>query len=101
MHFESDSSNRISDFESFMKLSSSVLRAQTIRLKSKPTASLLDKTITVDLDESDGAIEKQPSKETKNSKDSAEEVSAKDDDNTEDEVEDSAEEVSANDEDNP
>ena len=100
LHFESDSSNRISDFESFMKLNSSVLRAQTIRLKSKPTASLLEKTTTVDLDESDGAIEKQPPKETKNSKDSAEEVSAKDEDKTEDEVEDSAEEASAKDEDN-
>ena len=98
LHFESDSSNRISDFESFMKLSSSVLRAQTIRLKSKPTASLLEKTTTVDLDESDGAIEKQTSKETKSSKDSAEEASVKDDDNTE--VEDSAEEASVKDDDN-
>ena len=100
LHFESDSSNRISDFESFMKLNSSVLRAQTIRLKSKPAASLLEKTITVDLDESDGAIEKQPPKETKNSKDSVEEASAKDEDNTEDEVENSVEEASAKDEDN-
>ena len=95
LHFESDSSNRISDFESFMKLSSSVLRAQTIRLKSKPTASSLQESISTDLDESDGAVEKQPSKEPQNSSSSAEEASAKE----EDAVEDSAEEASAKEED--
>jgi small subunit ribosomal protein S6 len=100
LHFESDNSIKISDFESFMKLNSSVLRAQTIRLKSKPTASLLEKTITVDLDEADGAIEKQPSKETKSSKGSAEEASAENDDNTADEVKGSAEEASAENDDN-
>ena len=93
LHFESDNSNRISDFESFMKLNSSVLRAQTIRLKSKPSASVLEKNITVELkDESDGVIEKESSTETKNTEDSTEEVDA----NTEGETEDSTEEVDAN-----
>ena len=91
LHFESDNSNRISDFESFMKLNSSVLRAQTIRLKSKPSASVLEKNITVELkDESDGVIEKESSTETKNTEDSTEEVDA----NTEGETEDSTEEES-------
>ena len=93
LHFESDNSNRISDFESFMKLNSSVLRAQTIRLKSKPSASVLEKNITVELkDESDGVIEKESSTETKNTEDSTEEVDA----NTEGKTEDSTEEVDAN-----
>ncbi|MAM64412.1 MAG: 30S ribosomal protein S6 [Candidatus Marinimicrobia bacterium] len=91
LHFESDNSNRISDFESFMKLNSSVLRAQTIRLKSKPSASILEKNITIELkDESDGVIEKESSTETKNTEDSTEEVDA----NTEGETEDSTEEES-------
>ena len=92
LHFESDNSNRISGFESFMKLNSSVLRAQTIRLKSKPSASVLEKNITVELkDESDGVIEKESSTETKNTEDSTEEVDAK----TEGETKDSTEEVDA------
>ena len=91
LHFESDNSNRISGFESFMKLNSSVLRAQTIRLKSKPSASVLEKNITVELkDESDGVIEKESSTETKNTEDSTEEVDA----NTEGKTEDSTEEES-------
>ena len=86
LHFESDNSNRISSFESFMKLNSSVLRAQTIRLKSKPSASVLEKTITVNLkDESDGVIEKESSKETKNTEDSTEEVDVNTEDSTEEE----------------
>jgi len=93
LHFESDNSNRISGFESFMKLNSSVLRAQTIRLKSKPSASVLEKNITVELkDESDGVIEKESSTETKNTEDLTEEVDA----NTEGKTEDSTEEVDAN-----
>jgi len=95
LHFESENSNRISDFESFMKLNSSVLRAQTIRLKSKPTASSLKESISTDLDESDGAVEKQPSKDPQNSSSSAEEASSKE----EDAVEDSAEEASSKEED--
>jgi len=95
LHFESENSNRISDFESFMKLNSSVLRAQTIRLKSKPTASSLKESISTDLDESDGAVEKQPSKDPQNSSSSAEEASSK----GEDAVEDSAEEASSKGED--
>ena len=64
LYFESDNSSRISDFESFMKLNSSVLRAQTIRLNSRPSSTSLAKNISADLeDDSDGAIEKNLSKE--------------------------------------
>ena len=63
LYFESDNSSKIIDFESFMKLNSSVLRSQTIRLNTRPSASSLDKTIAVELeDDSDGAIEKPNSK---------------------------------------
>ena len=60
LHFESESSNRIVDFESFMKLNSSVLRAQTIRLKSKPTASSLQETITIDSGKNDSVYQNSP-----------------------------------------
>ena len=64
LYFESDNSSRISDFESFMKLNSSVLRAQTLRLNSRPSSTSLANTISADLeDDSDGAIEKTLSKE--------------------------------------
>ena len=64
LYFESDNSSRISDFESFMKLNSSVLRAQTLRLNSRPSSTSLAKNISADLeDDSDGAIEKNLSKE--------------------------------------
>ena len=88
LHFESESSNRIVDFESFMKLNSSVLRAQTIRLKSKPTAGSLQETIAVDSGESDGAVEKQLSKESKKNNNPVEEASDKGGDVAEDSVED-------------
>ena len=42
-----------------MKLNSSMLRAQTIRLRDKPSANSLEKNISIDLgDESDGVIAK-------------------------------------------
>ena len=64
LYFETESSSRISDFESFMKLNSSVLRAQTLRLNSRPSSTSLANTISADLeDDSDGAIEKTLSKE--------------------------------------
>ena len=110
LHFESESSNRIVDFESFMKLNSSVLRAQTIRLKSKPRAGSLQEAIAVDSDESDGAVEKQLSKESKNNNNPTEEADDKDenvaedfveeaDDKDENVAEDSVEEASDKDED--
>ena len=47
-----------------MKLNSSVLRAQTLRLNSRPSSTSLANTISADLeDDSDGAIEKTLSKE--------------------------------------
>ena len=75
LYFETESSSRIGDFESFMKLNSSVLRAQTIRLKTKPSANSLEKNISIDLgDESDGVIAKTESEETNDVKDVAEEA---------------------------
>ena len=36
LYFETEEGSRIAGFESYMKLNTSVLRAQTIRLKSRP-----------------------------------------------------------------
>ena len=93
LYFETESSSRISDFESFMKLNSSVLRAQTIRLKTKPSANTLEKNISIDLgDESDGVIAKKESEETNDVKDAAEEAT-----NDKDDSEDVPEEKDASD----
>ena len=93
LYFESDNSSKIIDFESFMKLNSSVLRSQTIRLNNRPSASSLDKTIAVELeDDSDGAVEKPNSKKDTLKSDEVEE-SAEEEESV-DEVEESAEEKS-------
>ena len=48
LNFETEESSRIAGFESYMKLNTSVLRAQTIRLKSRPTEAVLEKSIPLD-----------------------------------------------------
>ena len=48
MNFETEEGSGIAGFESYMKLNISVLRAQTIRLKSRPTEALLEKSIPLD-----------------------------------------------------
>ena len=48
MNFETEEGSGIAGFESYMKLNISVLRAQTIRLKSRPTKEVLEKSIPLD-----------------------------------------------------
>ena len=48
MNFETEEGSGIAGFESYMKLNISVLRAQTIRLKSRPTEEVLEKSIPLD-----------------------------------------------------
>ena len=48
MNFETEEGSAIAGFESYMKLNISVLRAQTIRLKSRPTEAVLEKSIPLD-----------------------------------------------------
>ena len=48
LNFETEEGSSIAGFESYMKLNISVLRAQTIRLKSRPTEALLEKSIPLD-----------------------------------------------------
>tara|TARA_B100000929_G_scaffold138630_1_gene109848 strand:- start:55 stop:555 length:501 start_codon:yes stop_codon:yes gene_type:complete len=45
LNFETEEGSGIAGFESYMKLNISVLRAQTIRLKSRPTESVSEKSI--------------------------------------------------------
>ena len=48
INFETEEGSGIAGFESYMKLNISVLRAQTIRLKSRPTEAVLEKSIPLD-----------------------------------------------------
>ena len=48
MNFETEEGSGIAGFESYMRLNISVLRAQTIRLKSRPTKEVLEKSIPLD-----------------------------------------------------
>ena len=48
MNFETEEGSAIAGFESYMKLNISILRAQTIRLKSRPTEAVLEKSIPLD-----------------------------------------------------
>ena len=48
LNFETEEGSGIASFESYMKLNISVLRAQTIRLKSRPAEALLEKSIPLD-----------------------------------------------------
>ena len=78
-----------------MKLNSSVLRSQTIRLNTRPSASSLDKTIAVELeDDSDGAIEKPNSKKDTLKSDEATE-SAEEEESADEATESAEEEESA------
>jgi small subunit ribosomal protein S6 len=48
LNFETDEGSKIVGFESYMKLNTSVLRAQTIRLKSRPVETVYEKPIPLD-----------------------------------------------------
>jgi len=48
LNFETEEGSGISGFESYMKLNISVLRAQTIRLKSRPIEAVIEKSIPFD-----------------------------------------------------
>ena len=48
LNFETEEVSGIAGFASYMKLNISVLRAQTIRLKSRPSDSVLQKSISLD-----------------------------------------------------
>ena len=48
MNFETEEGSGIAGFESYMKLNTSVLRAQTIRLKSRPIKTVYEKPIPLD-----------------------------------------------------
>ena len=48
LNFETDEGSGIAGFESYMKLNTSVLRAQTIRLKSRPVETVYEKPIPLD-----------------------------------------------------
>ena len=48
LNFETEEGSKIAGFESYMKLNISVLRAQTIRLKSRPSEAVLEKSIPID-----------------------------------------------------
>ena len=48
LNFETEEGSRIAGFESYMKLNTSVLRAQTIRLKSRPIETVYEKPIPLD-----------------------------------------------------
>ena len=48
MNFETEEGSGIAGFESYMKLNTSVLRAQTIRLKSRPVETVYEKPIPLD-----------------------------------------------------
>ena len=48
INFETEEGSGIAGFESYMKLNTSVLRAQTIRLKSRPVETVYEKPIPLD-----------------------------------------------------
>ncbi len=48
LNFETEDGSGIAGFESYMKLNTSVLRAQTIRLKSRPVETVYEKPIPLD-----------------------------------------------------
>ena len=48
LNFETEEGSKIAGFESYMKLNTSVLRAQTIRLKSRPIEAVYEKPIPLD-----------------------------------------------------
>ena len=48
LNFETEEGSGIAGFESYMKLNTSVLRAQTIRLKSRPIETVYEKPILLE-----------------------------------------------------
>ena len=57
LHFETEEASGIAGFELYMKLNTSVIRAQTIRLKSRPSETVLKKSISSSLvDESQHSV---------------------------------------------
>ena len=48
LNFETEEGSGIAGFESYMKLNTSILRAQTIRLKSRPIEAVYKKPIPLD-----------------------------------------------------
>ena len=45
LNFETEEGSRIAGFESYMKLNTSILRAQTIRIKTRPIETVYEKPI--------------------------------------------------------
>ena len=48
LNFETDEGSGIAGFESYMKLNTSILRAQTIRIKTRPIETVYEKQIPLD-----------------------------------------------------
>ena len=48
LNFETEEGSRIAGFESYMKLNTSILRAQTIRIKTRPIETVYEKQIPLD-----------------------------------------------------
>ena len=71
LNFETEEGSSIAGFESYMKLNISVLRAQTIRLKSRPSEAVLEKSIPLDNEYKLRQSIKDDGKPDKTSKDSS------------------------------
>ena len=71
LNFETEEGSSIAGFESYMKLNISVLRAQTIRLKSRPSEGVLEKSIPLDNEYKLQQSNKDDGKSDKTSKDSS------------------------------
>ena len=71
LNFETEEGSSIAGFESYMKLNISVLRAQTIRLKSRPSEAVLEKSIPLDNEYKSQQSIKDDGKPDKTSKDSS------------------------------
>ena len=71
LNFETEEGSSIAGFESYMKLNISVLRAQTIRLKSRPSEAVLEESIPLDKENKLQQSIKDDGKPDKTSKDSS------------------------------
>ena len=71
LNFETEEGSKIAGFESYMKLNISVLRAQIIRLKSRPSEAVLEKSIPLDNEYKLQQSIKDDGKPDKTSKDSS------------------------------
>ena len=72
MNFETEEGSAIAGFTSYMKLKISILRAQTIRLKSRPTEAVLEKSIPLDNEDKFQESNKDEGKSDATSEDSSE-----------------------------